>query len=167
MIIRSEQLPDGKLDPAALDVDDCAGIVDFAPQRLSATATLGDAERLLTERGLWGVPLVDRDGDYAGMLTVRSLVAAALPVMVERGPQRGIPPAGTESDELLRRQLLDRPACLLVDLDVPVVRASTKLPQLLAVLCRRSPVVPIVPDTGMRLLGLACLERAARALYRR
>jgi len=47
------------------------------------------------------------------------------------------------------------------------VRVSTRLPQLLTVLCRRSPLIPIVPDTGMRLLGIASLERAAHALYRR
>lgn len=167
MSIRTDHLTDGELGRAALDIDECAGIVDFAAQRLSTNATVGDAERLLSGGGLWGVPLVDRDGDYAGMLTVRSLVAAALPAMVERTPQGGTWPMDAGPVRLLRRSLLDRPACQLVDLEVPVVRASTKLPQLLAVLCRRAPVVPIVPDTGMRLLGLASLERAARALYRR
>ncbi len=130
---------------------DWAGVVDRAPQRLSVEATVGEAERLLAEHGIWGVPLVDAGGDYAGMLTVRSLVAAAVPVMIEAAP---------------RRRLLDRLARELVDLEVPVVRVSTKRPQLLAVLCRRSPLVPIVADSGMRLLGLASLERAAHALYR-
>ena len=134
-----------------LDSED-SGVVDLAPQRLPVDATLGDAERLLAEGGLWGVPLVEAGGDYAGMLTLRSLVAAALPDAL---------------DTALRRRLLDRPAREMIDLEVPVVRVSTKLPQLLAVLCRRSPVVPIVPDCGMRLLGLASLGRAAHALYRR
>lgn len=142
--------PDVNLGTRSLE--EWTEIVDRAPPRLSVESTVGDAERLLAERGIWGVPLVDAGGDYAGMVTLRSLVTAALPVMLDAVP---------------RGRLLDRPARELVDLEVPVVRVSTRLPQLLAVLCRRSPLVPIVPDWGMRLLGIASLERAARTLYRR
>jgi CBS domain-containing protein len=150
---RSEHIPDGDEagGPANLAAE-AADLVDFAPERLPVDATVEDAVPLLAERGLWGVPLVDSGGDYVGMLTLRSLVVAALPVALDAAP---------------RRRLLDRPARELVDLEVPVVRVSTRLPQLLAVLCRRSPLIPIVPDTGMRLLGIASLERAAHALYRR
>jgi len=153
MNIRAEHIPDGDVARIAAELEaEGVSVVDFAPERLPVDATVEDAVPLLAERGLWGVPLVDSGGDYAGMLTLRSLVVAALPVALDTAP---------------RRQLLDRPARELVDLEVPVVRVSTRLPQLLAVLCRRSPLIPIVPDSGMRLLGIASLERAARALYRR
>ncbi|MBV8537059.1 MAG: CBS domain-containing protein [Alphaproteobacteria bacterium] len=149
-----DHIPDGEASPAAAGLEvETAGVIDFVPRRLPAEATLQDALPLLAGTGLWGVPLVDAAGDYSGMLTLRSLVTAALPVALD----------ATSS----RRRLLDRPAREFVDLEVPVVRVSTRLPQLLAVLCRRSPLIPIVPDSGMRLLGVASLERAAHALYRR
>lgn len=152
MNTRSEHTPDGEAARVPADAEaDGTGIVDFAPQCLPVDSTLAQADQLLAARGLWGVPLVDTAGDYAGMLTLRSLVAAALPVTLDAAP---------------RRRLLECAARQFVDLEVPIVRVSTKLPQLLAVLCRRSPLVPIVADSGMRLLGVASLERAARSLYR-
>ncbi len=154
MSTRSDHIPDGETARAASGLDAAdAGVIDFAPQHLSADATLEDVVPLLAGHPRWGVPLVDAAGDYAGMVTLRSLVAAALPVAPDAAPSQ--------------RRLLDRPACEFVDLEVPVVRVSTRLPQLLTVLCRRSPLIPIVPDSGMRLLGIASLERAAHALYRR
>ncbi|HTP84260.1 MAG TPA: CBS domain-containing protein [Alphaproteobacteria bacterium] len=154
MNTQSDHFPDGGAARVVAGLEaEGAGVIDFAPQHLSADATLEDAVPLLAGHALWGVPLVDASGDYAGMVTLRSLVAAALPVALDTAPSQ--------------RRLLDRPAREFVDLEVPVVRVSTRLPQLLTVLCRRSPLIPIVPDTGMRLLGIASLERAAHALYRR
>lgn len=157
-----EEIPDSVEDAQS------AGIIDFAPRWLSADATLGDANRLLAEATTWGVPLLDGDAHYVGMLTLRSLLAAALPVVVDEDPLQTSPiePAGIPGKLRLAR-ILDRPARLHLDLEVPVVRRSTRVPQLLAALCRRSPMVPIVADTGMRLIGVASLDRAAKALYGR
>ena len=134
-----------------------ADIVDFAAQRLSGDVTVREARQFLAGTGAWGVPLVGQDGDYIGMLTLRSMVGAVLPVAIgEQAVNRS----------RLEREL-DRPAGQLIDLEVPVVRLSTKLPQLIAALCRRAPILPIVSDTGMRFLGIASLERAAHALFSR
>lgn len=142
-----------------------AGIVDFSPRWLAADASMRDAHRWLAETVSWGVPLVGRDSCYVGMLTLRSLMTVALPVAVDdallQAPLAGI------FDRLRLDRILDRPAAQHLDLEVPVVRLSTRLPQLLAALCRRSPVVPIISDTGMRLVGIASLDRAAKALYGR
>lgn len=142
-----------------------AELVDFAARFLPGDATLREARQFLAGTGSWGVPLVDEDANYVGMLTLRSMVAAALPVALGGGESPGarIPPARPGR---LERDL-DRPARDVIDLEVPVVRLSTRLPQLISALCRRSPVLPIVSDAGMRFLGIASLERAAHALYSR
>jgi CBS domain-containing protein len=144
------------------------GLIDFAPRKLAAEATLREANSLLAETAAWGVPLLDGDMHYEGMLTLRSLMAVALPVVMDDGLLHA---PGSEVaalvDRLSRDRILDRPARLHLDLEVPVVRLSTRWPQLLAALCRRSPVVPIISDTGTRLIGVASLDRAAKALYGR
>lgn len=145
-----------------------AEIIDFSPRWLPVDANLRDGYQLLVETASWGVPLLDRELHYVGMLTMRSLMAVALPVAVDDEPVQTPLAEGAGIAERLRRdRILDRPAAQHLDLEVPVVRLSTRLPQLLAALCRRSPVVPIISDTGMRLVGVASLDRAARALYGR
>lgn len=143
--------------------DEPASVIDYAPPRLAADTGLLEAARFLTRLRLWGVPLVDGDADYVGMLTLRSLVAVALPVALDTDSSG---PAHAALGRLRLDGVLDRPARQLIDLDVPAVRISTKWPQLLTALCRRAPLVPIVSDTGMRLLGVASLARAANLLYR-
>lgn len=145
-----------------------AEIIDFSPRWLAADVNLREAHQSLAETASWGVPLLDRDLRYVGMLTLRSLMAVALPVVVDDQPvQASLAEGAGIPERLCRDRILDRPAAQHLDLEVPVVRLSTRLPQLLAALCRRSPVVPIISDTGMRLVGIASLDRAAKALYGR
>ena len=64
-----------KLFPGA--VDDRLPIDRFMtadPASLTLDATLGDAVRLMTERGYRNVPLVDQDGRSAGLLSARDVV---------------------------------------------------------------------------------------------
>jgi len=91
MNTRSDHTPDGEVahSPPGLEAEG-GGIVDFAPQHLPADAAVDDGVRLLVERNVWGMPLVDGSGDYVGMLTARSLVAAALPVALDAVPRRGL-----------------------------------------------------------------------------
>lgn len=154
--------------PARANTAADIGLIDYSPRRISADATLHDATRVLVESAAWGVPLVERDDQYVGMLTLRSVVSPVLPVVVNGDPLREPGEIARGLIERLRLDhSLDLPARHAIDLEVPVVRLSTKLPQLLAALCRRAPMVPIVADTGMRLVGVASLARAARLLHGR
>jgi CBS domain-containing protein len=142
------------------------GIVDFAAPRLRESASLLEAARLLLASGAWGVPVVDGEGHYLGTCTLRSIVAAALPVTEEgRAVGEDIATARAGAPTAARlRGALRRPVTQGLDIEVPAVRLGTRLPQLLAVLCRRSPMVPIIADSGMRLLGTASLRRSLRML---
>lgn len=140
-------------------------LIDFSPVRLRDNVGLREVAQVLITSGLWGVPVVDEGDDYVGICTLRSLTACTLPATLRDdaagGAARGITPLshGRLSGAL------DRSIRQVLDLQVPAIRISTGVPQLLAALCRRSPVIPIVSDIGMRLLGVASLERAVRALY--
>lgn len=137
-------------------------IIDREPLRLEEHLRLRDAVPLVFDRGVWGAPVIDARGDYLGTFSLRSFLACALPVIVDDAPQPRplLLPAGSRRFEAA----LARPVRDVLDLEVPVVRLSTALPQLLVALCRRSPIIPILADSGMRLLGVASIERAARAL---
>lgn len=154
---------DGDIPAGEVSAEDGAGIIDFAAQRLSADMPLGEARLALAASGDWGMALVDGDGQYVGMLTLRSIVALSLRTALEDAGGHDAAPgaAGRVRPDLGSAW----PARQVIDLEVPVVRLSTQLPQLLSALCRRAPVVPIVSDTGMKLLGVASLQRAARVLY--
>jgi len=142
-----------------------SGLIDFMPRVLAEHATVGEGRRLLDRLSLWGIPIVDGQGRYVGTLTVRSIVAAGLPVALEAaGTAHAMTPAGAAERERLRL-LLGQPARHLVDLQVPVIPLSTSPIDILRALCRRSPVVPIVADAGLLLVGVASLPRAMAALY--
>lgn len=144
----------------------CREIVDFQPLRLSDDATLDDATRLFLESGLWGIPVVNSNDQYIGTCTLRSLVARALPLARATALGDGLDWArAAGAEEPQRRRVLRRPVAQVLDLEVPAVRISTALPHLLLVLCRQAPVVPIVSDAGRRLVGVASLQRAVRAMY--
>ncbi|HZB90902.1 MAG TPA: CBS domain-containing protein [Stellaceae bacterium] len=141
------------------------GIIDFAPPSLGEDVTLREAAAQLVESGALGIAVLDRGGRYLGTCTLRSIVAGALPVMADTAPSELLLRAsrpGAAGSRL--RAALERPVTQGLDVEVPVVRLSTSLPHLLIALCRRSPVVPIVSDAGMCLLGMATLPRALRAL---
>jgi CBS-domain-containing membrane protein len=142
-------------------------IVDFAPARLRDDATLRDALRLFLASRLWGVPIVNRSGQYIGTCTLRNLVACGLPVRrgVELASWLGPPQHSTTVEGRRREQILGRAVGQNLDLEITAVRLSTALPHLLLVLCRGSPIVPIVSNAGRRLLGVASLDRAMRAIY--
>jgi CBS domain-containing protein len=154
--------PAEKPAPAALD-----DIVDRSPPTLRRDATLREAADMLIGGGAWGLPVLDAGGRYLGACTMRSIVARCLPVL----PDTLAPGAGLSylrhDIKRLRERLAweaERPVAELLDIDVPTARESTSLPQLLLILGRRSPLVPIVSDSGRRLLGIATWERAMRAL---
>lgn len=50
------------------------GFMTADPSSLPLDATLGDAVRLMTEKGYRNVPLVDREGRTAGMIAARDIV---------------------------------------------------------------------------------------------
>lgn len=146
---------------------DDGAIIDFEPSWLYEDASFREVIRLFIEGGLWAVPVVSRRNQYLGTVTLRSTMASGL-----RVPIGGVPrcdPVGSTSDRAPGHEwfdgTLERPVYQFFDLEVPAVRLSTALPQLLLVLCRRSPIVPIVSDSDMRLLGTASLGRAVQALY--
>lgn len=147
---------------------ECGGIVDFAPVRLRDDATLHDAAQIFIGSGLWGIPIVNVSDQYVGTCTLRSIIASALPAARGIAPDERCGPQGQNVAERQRHQrALRRPVGQILDLEVPAVRLSTALPRLLVVLCRRTPMVPIVSDSGRRLVGVASLDRAVRALYAR
>ena len=151
----------------ALSATGTDGIIDFAAASLREDATLRDAARLLLSSGQWGVPVVDGQGGYVGTCTLRSILAAALPVTEEsRAAGETIAEPGAWAPTAARlRSALQRPVTQGLDIDVPAIRLGTRLPQLLGVLCRRSPMVPIIADTGVRLLGTASLARSLKTLF--
>jgi CBS domain-containing protein len=159
----AEDHPAGTITTVAAAED---GLIDFEPFCLREGASLREAAQQLVERGLWGIAVVDVAQRYVGTCTLRSIVSGTLPVAadtaVSAGPVARAGAHGLASPRL--RAALDRPVTQALDIEVPAVRLSTPLPQLLVVLCRRSPVVPIVSDSGMRLLGMATLSRAVRVL---
>jgi CBS domain-containing protein len=135
---------------------------------LRRDAPLRQAADILVESGAWGVPVVDEGGLYLGLCTTRSILARCLPV----SPSTLAPGAGLgylrHDVSRLRERLCweaDRPVGELLDLGVPAVRESTSVPQLLLILDRRTPMVPIVSDAGRHLLGVATWERALRAIW--
>jgi CBS-domain-containing membrane protein len=143
----------------------CRSIIDFKPLRLCEDTTIGDAARLFIGTAVWGIPIVNASEQYVGTCTLRSIIACALPphslTAADRLETR-------EQDKLewrRREQARRRPVAQAVDLEVPAIRLSTALRDLLLVLCRRAPIVPIISDSGRRLLGVASLERAVRTLY--
>lgn len=142
------------------------GLIAFEPFCLREDASLREAAQQLIERGAWGIPVVDVAHRYVGTCTLRSIVAGTLPVGADTAGAAGrVASAGAHGLTSPRlRASLDRPVTQALDMEVPAVRLSTPWPQLLVVLCRRSPVVPIVTDSGMRLLGMATLRRAVRVL---
>ena len=155
-----------QLEDAAALIPSDDGFIDFEPPCLRQDASLRDAAQRLLETGAWGIAIVDDRDRYLGTCTFRSIVAGTLPVKLDDGAS-GERVARAEQSLAQRPRIqatLDRPVTQGLDLEVPAVRLSTALPQLLSVLCRRSPIVPIVSDSGMRLLGVASLTHALRAL---
>jgi len=154
-----------QLEEAAASSPSDDGFIDFEPPRLRQDATLRDAAQRLLETGAWGIAIVDDGGRYVGTCTFRSIVAGTLLVKIDDASGERV----TRAEQSLAldprvQATLERPVTQGLDLDVPAIRLSTALPQLLSVLCRRSPTVPIVSDSGMRLLGVASLTHALRAL---
>jgi len=150
------------LEDAAASIPSDDGFIDFEPSCLRQDASLRDAAQRLLDTGAWGIAIVDDCGRYVGTCTFRSILAGTLPVSINEGRS-----ARAEQGLAVRPRIqatLERPVTQGLDLEVPAVRLSTDLPQLLSVLCRRSPIVPIVSDSGMRLLGVASLTHALRAL---
>jgi CBS-domain-containing membrane protein len=142
--------------------------VDPAPPTLRHDAPLRQAAAMLEQSGGWGVPVLDANGDYLGVCTARSLIARSLPVMpTSLAADGGLAYLRYDVDRLRAQVGLDadRPVAEILDTDVPVARASTSLPQLLVMLCRRHPMVPILSDKGHRLLGIATWARAVTAIW--
>jgi CBS-domain-containing membrane protein len=149
---------------------ECGGIVDFAAVRLRDDTLLRDATATFMVSGLWGIPVVNDADQYVGTCTLRSIMASVLPAAhgivsehLVSGEQPGQPEQSV-AERWRRERALRRPIGQILDLEVPSVRLSTALPRLLFVLCRHAPVVPIVSDSGRRLVGVASLDRALRAL---
>jgi CBS domain-containing protein len=155
-----------QLGDAAASIPSDDGFIDFEPPCLRQDASLREAAQRLLETGAWGIAIVDDCGRYVGTCTFRSIVAGTLPVRIDDGAS-GERAARAEQSLAVDPRIqatLERPVTQGLDLEVPAIRLSTALPQLLSVLCRRSPIVPIVSDSGMRLLGVASLTHALRAL---
>jgi CBS domain-containing protein len=142
--------------------------IDLSPHCLPPETSLEAAASLLAEHGLWGAPVVGRHDAYLGTCTVKSILACALPIAPETVPSGSGLGYLRENVARVRERLrgaIRRRVDDLIDLDVPMVRESTSLPQLLFVLGRRAPMVPIVTDTGGRLVGVVHWERVLRALW--
>jgi CBS domain-containing protein len=144
-------------------------VIDRVPATLRRDATLREAAEALIQRNAWGIPVLEDGGDYLGVCSVRSVAERCLPVRPDSlAPGAGLGYLRHDLEELRERLSREagRPVADLLDLGVPAVRQSTSLPQLLLVLGRRAPLVPILADDGRRLVGVATWERAMRALWR-
>lgn len=152
----------GAREPALLR----SGLVERSPLVLETGASVGAALDLLSVERLWGAPVVDR-GAYVGMVTEASLIALSLPVTPDSlAPGAGL--AWLPSDVgRLRRRLEDEAALPVeraLDIAVPTVRISVSPAHLLLMLARRAPIVAVLDDDGVRLLGTASSAAAVRLL---
>lgn len=145
---------------------DLSGIIDRNVSAISADAPFSAVLDRLTSSSVPGVPVADATGRYIGTVTIRSALAAALPIH----PDSIMPGAGLGYLNLEREAAQARlaeasrePASELLDVEVPVVIGGTTLAQMILMLVRRSPIVVLL-DGERRIIGITSRERALAAL---
>jgi hypothetical protein len=143
-----------------------SGLVERSARVIEIGASVGEALGLISGERLWALPVVDR-GAYLGTVTPASLIALSLPVTPDSlSPGAGL--AWLPSDMRRLRRRLESAGTLPVeralDIAVPTIRISSSPAHLLLMLARRGPVVAVLDDDGVRFLGTASSETAARML---
>ena len=118
----------------------------------------------------FGAVVLDAQGAYLGMCTLRSLADLALLVSARGArlaPQLDYHREGV--DAIAARLAANGDGLVADRLDdaVPILRGSQSLPQALATLIRQPPVAAVVDEAGRAMLGVITLERAMRTLHAR
>jgi hypothetical protein len=102
------------------------------------------------------------------MCTFRSLADLALLVSAESTPHGPAFDYHHEDTGALAARFAakaDTPVVRVLDHAVPVVRGMQSLPQALALLIRRAPILAVLDAHDESLLGVVTLERALRLLH--
>ena len=145
-------------------------LLDRRPLTLRAEDGAAHALSTLLARNAWGAAMLDREGRYLGMCTLRSLADLALLVSADSSPHGPAFDYHREDIDAIAARFAakaDLPVAGLLDRSVPVVSGTQSLPQALALLIRRPPILAVVDQHDNELLGVVTLERGLRALHGR
>jgi CBS domain-containing protein len=146
-----------------------SGFVDVTSPTLPIGATVLDAVELMLKTHRWGVPIVEHERDYVGMITAASVLARSLPIHPETilpHSSLGWLPDVVKTMRGRLRSELTHPVEALIDISVPPVRISTSPADVLLLLMRRAPMLPVVSDSDRRFIGIVSWHPAIEALHR-
>lgn len=145
----------------------CESIMIADPPHLTADTPLGEAMEALFCHRVFALPVVDRDGRFAGLFDVHQMLKLLLPkaVTLELGltDLSYVHDSGDPWREL--RGHLDRignePIAGYLTTDTPIVRPGTAVLETLNRLYHRPGLVPVVTAEG-RLVGIVTCWDAFR-----
>jgi hypothetical protein len=143
-------------------------LLDRRPLTLRAEDDAAHAVSALLVNNGWGAAVLDTDSRYLGMCTLRSLADLALLVSVDSTPHAPAFDYHHEDIGALAARFaakVDTPVTRALDRGVPMVRGTQSLPQVLALLIRRAPILAVLDERDESLLGVVTLERALRLLH--
>jgi CBS domain-containing protein len=132
------------------------GFVDRTPPKVSVEANVRQALDLMMTSRVWGLPVLEHGQDYVGMITAASLFSRCMPIH----PETLLPHSGLawlpDPVRMMRARLgaaLENRVEDLIDVNVPPVRVSTSPADAALLLIRRTPVLPVIADSGRRFIG--------------
>lgn len=145
-------------------------LLDRRPLVLRANDTAARAVSTLLARNAWGAAVLDDSNRYLGLCTLRSLGDLALLVSADSSPY--LPALDYHREDLgamAERFAIkaEAPVSSLLDRAVPVVSGAQSLPQALALLVRRPPILAVLDEHDRSLLGIVTLDRGLRLLHGR
>lgn len=147
--------------------DDAGALIDRAPVSARPDDRLGPVAWHMLREGLWGVPIVDADNVYVGMVTLRGLAdcclgaagGAMLSVPTLRFMRNGL----ISAREQFKRKA-DRPVAEFMDTEIRALDEPVSVPEAMMLAYRGQLIAPVVRERDKRLMGVLRLDDLLRAV---
>lgn len=152
---------------ASIESVTCGAIMHSPPTHLYMDSTVEEAIELLLDHHMYNVPVVDRNGVFAGEISAKRLMGLLLPVSLSM--DKGLKNTGfmRETLEDIKQRLdavSNKPIGPYVATDITVVYPDSPVIDALMLLYHKYIRIPVVsPDDG-RLLGGISFITLLRAL---